>query len=59
MAKIISGVNVYDLKETSEKFGLSIQSLRTYIKEGRLKAKKFGNSYRITETALKEYFEIA
>ena len=43
---------VYDLKELSGKLNISIRTLREYIKKGKLKAKKIGKAYYVTEPNL-------
>lgn len=42
----------YTIKELSERLKLNIQTLRRYIKEGRLKASKVGRSYYVSEDQL-------
>jgi hypothetical protein len=42
-------IPVYDLKDLSKKLKLSIRTLREYIKSGKLKAKKIGKAYYVTE----------
>ena len=56
MPKVIGDLTLYDLKELSEKLDMNIQSLRDYVKTGKIKATKFGTKYYVTEEALKEYF---
>ncbi len=50
-------MKVYDLKEVSEMLKMNIQTLRRYIKEGKLKASKVGTHYMITEESLKEFLK--
>ncbi len=40
---------MYTLKQTAEKLDISVVTLRRYIKQGRLIAKKVGKEYRIAE----------
>ena len=40
---------MYTLKQAAEKLGISIVTLRRYIKQGKLIAKKVGKEYRIAE----------
>ena len=42
----------YDLKDLSNKLKISVRTLREYVKSGRLKAKKVGRAYYVTETNL-------
>ena len=52
----INDLTLFDLKEISQKFGLSIDSIRSYIKEGKLKGRKFGVKWYVSARALDEYF---
>ena len=38
----INDLMLFNLKEISQKFGVSIDSIRSYIKAGKLKGRKFG-----------------
>jgi len=49
--------SVYDLKDLSRKLKMSVRTLRKYIKSGKLKAKKVGRAYYITETNLTAFLE--
>ena len=55
----IGQLRLYDLEELSEKLHINIRSLRKWIREGKIKAKKVGVKYYITEQSLNEYFEKA
>jgi hypothetical protein len=46
------GTPVYDLKELSGKLNIGIRTLREYVKKGKLKAKKIGKAYYVTEPNL-------
>lgn len=48
-------MKLYDLKEVSDLLKMNIQTLRKYIKEGKLKASKVGTHYMITEEGIKEF----
>ena len=50
-------MKVYDLDEVVELLGLNIQTIRIYIKEGKLKASKVGRKYVVTEDAIKEFLK--
>ncbi|MEN9933861.1 MAG: hypothetical protein RLZZ387_440 [Chloroflexota bacterium] len=43
------------LKDWVKEFPLSYHSLRTYAKNGRLRAVKFGNQWATTRAAIEEY----
>jgi hypothetical protein len=49
---------IYDLKDLSVKLKLGIRTLREYIKNGELKAKKIGKSYYVTEPNLMAFLEV-
>jgi excisionase family DNA binding protein len=55
----IGQLTLYDLEELSEKLQVNVRSLRRWIREGKIKAKKVGVKYYITEQSLSEYFEKA
>lgn len=48
---------VYDLKDLSKKLKISVRTLRQYIKSGKLKAKKIGKAYYVTEPNLMAFLE--
>ncbi|MBM4055318.1 MAG: helix-turn-helix domain-containing protein [Planctomycetes bacterium] len=49
-------LKLYSLKELSEILGITTFTLRTYIRQGKLKARKMGTKWLVTEEALKDYF---
>ena len=50
-------MNLYDLKDLSEKLKVSVRTLRQYIKAGELKASKVGKRYLVTEDSLTAFVE--
>ena len=48
---------VYDLKDLSKKLKISIRTLRIYVKIGKLKAKKVGKAYYVTEPNLMAFLD--
>ena len=52
-----SEIPVYDLKDLSIKLKISVRALREYIKNGKLRAKKIGKAYYITESNLMAFLE--
>ena len=50
-------MKIYDLKEVVKLLGLNIQTIRKFIKEGKLKASKVGTHYMVTEEAIKEFLK--
>ena len=45
-------ISVYNLKDLSRKLKISVRTLREYVKGGKLKAKKVGKAYYVTESNL-------
>ena len=53
----IGNVRLFTLQEISEKIdNITTVTLRSYIKDGRLKGRKFGQKWYVSEQALQEYF---
>lgn len=50
-------IPVYDLKDLSKKLKISIRTLRKYIKAGKLKGKKIGRAYYVTEPNLMAFLD--
>lgn len=50
-------MKVYDLNEVVKLLGLNKQTIRKYIREGKLKASKVGTHYIVQEEAIKEFLE--
>ena len=57
MEKIIEDVKFYSVKDISKKLGLSTLTVRKYIRNKRLKAKKLGNGYVISEQNFLEFLD--
>jgi hypothetical protein len=55
MTKKIGNIIMYDSKEISELIGLTEQSVRMYFRTGKLKGKKIGKNWFISNKDLKEY----
>ena len=64
----VSDIKLYDLKEVCKKFNASIQTVRRWIKSGKLNvrrwiksgklnAKKIGRNYYCTDDDLKEFLK--
>ena len=49
-------MRVYTPEEVAEQLKLSVQTVWRYIREGKLKAARFGKTYRISEEQLREFF---
>ena len=50
-------MQVYNLKEVVKLLGLNIQTIRKFIKEGKLKASKIGTHYIVTDEAIKDFLK--
>ena len=57
MPKKIGDLTLYSVDDLHETLGLSKMTLRTYFREGKLKGRKLGVSWYITEEALRAYFK--
>jgi excisionase family DNA binding protein len=55
MPKVIGDMTLYTVLELSKLLDVTEVTLRRYIKEGKLPAKKIGGAYHISEDALKEF----
>ena len=53
----LESIKMDDLQEVSEKIGISVVSLREWIKQGKLKAKKLGVKYYVSEESLIEFLK--
>lgn len=49
---------LYTLTEVEEKLQVTRQSLYNWIRDGKLKAIKFGGNYRISESAINEFIKM-
>ena len=56
MPKKIGSLTLYSIDDLNEMLGVSKMTLRAYLREGRLKGKKLGVQWYVTEEAIKEYF---
>jgi excisionase family DNA binding protein len=53
----IEGIKFYTIKETAEAFKVTPQSIRMWIKSGKLKAQRIGRPILITEKNLREFLK--
>ena len=56
MPKKIGNLTLYSVDDLHEKLGLSKMTIRAYLREGRIRARKLGVQWYVTEEALWEYF---
>lgn len=57
MATIIEGIKFYTIPETAEALNVTPQTVRAYIKQGKLKGQRIGRPILITENNLKEFLK--
>ena len=57
MATEIEGIKFYTIPETAEALNITPQTVRAYIKKGRLKGQRIGRPILITENNLKEFLK--
>lgn len=55
MATVIEGIKFYTIQETAQTLRVTPQTVRAYIKQGRLKGQRIGRPILITEKNLKEF----
>ena len=48
-------IKLYNIKETAVLLGVSTRTLQTYIKQGRIKARKIGRGWKFTEQNINEF----
>lgn len=57
MAAVIEGIKFYTIQETAEVLNVTPQTVRAYIKQGKLKGQRIGRPILITENNLKEFLK--
>lgn len=57
MPKQIGDLTLYSVDDLHEQLGISKMTLRTYLREGRIRGRKLGVSWYVTEEAIREYFD--
>ena len=58
MPTIIEGIKFYTIPETAQALRVTPQTVRAYIKQGRLKSQRIGRPILITENNLREFLTI-
>jgi len=53
--KQFGDIKFYDVQEIARIFDMTPQSVRKYFKEGRIKARKVGTRWYVTEEAIRDY----
>lgn len=54
----IEGVVFYTTIEIAKKLGITIQTVRDYIKKDRLKGQRIGKSFLISDQSLKSFLKL-
>jgi excisionase family DNA binding protein len=55
MGTIIEGIKFYTIPETAKALRVTPQTIRAYIKQGRIKSQRIGRPILITENNLKDF----
>ncbi len=53
--KEIEGIKLYTVTETAELLGITPQTVRAYIKAGRLRGQRVGRPILITERSIRQF----
>lgn len=56
MPKQIGNLTLYSVEDLHEQLGLSKMTIRAYLREGKIRARKLGVQWYVTEEALRDYF---
>jgi excisionase family DNA binding protein len=59
MATEIEGILFYTIPETAKVLRVTPQTIRAYIKQGRIKSQRIGRPILITENNLKAFLEVS
>jgi excisionase family DNA binding protein len=58
MSTVIEGIKFYTIAEAAKALSVTAQTVRAYLKQGRLKGTRIGRPILITESNLKEFLNI-
>jgi len=58
MSTIIEGIKFYTIPETATALRVTPQTIRAYIKQGKIKSQRIGRPILITENNLKEFLGV-
>jgi excisionase family DNA binding protein len=58
MGTIIEGIKFYTIPETATALRVTPQTIRAYIKQGKIKSQRIGRPILITEGNLKEFLGV-
>lgn len=56
MPKQVGNLTLYSVDDLHEQLGLSKMTIRAYLRDGKIRGRKLGVKWYITEEALREYF---
>lgn len=56
MPKEIGKLTLYSVEDLHQQLGLSKMTIRAYLREGKIRARKLGVQWYVTEEALRDYF---
>ncbi len=57
LPKQLGEITYYTLQELSEELDVTLQTLRKYIRQGKLRGQKVANQWYVTEEALRNFLE--
>lgn len=57
MPKQIGSLTLYSVDDLHRQLGLSKMTIRTYLREGKIRGRKLGVKWYVSEKALHEYFD--
>lgn len=57
MPKVIEDIKFYTVREVAELLQVTAQTVRSYIRQGRLEATRIGRPLLITENNLKDFLQ--
>ena len=57
MATVIEGIKFYTIPETAKALRVTPQTIRAWIKQGKLKGQRIGRPILITDNNLKEFLK--
>lgn len=56
MPRKIGSLTLYSIDDLHERLGISKMTLRAYLREGRIRGRKLGVQWFVTEEAIRDYF---
>lgn len=59
MPTLIEGIKFYTIQDTAQTLQVTAQTVRAYIKQGKIKSQRIGRPILITERNLKEFLKVS